>query len=174
MEPITKFPYGHIVFNGLSRRMKLYYKANKDAVPELRHEIEAHDVGVYDGLLPDAYGKNSKCPPGTYLVGSPQACAVRQRDGSVREMNDDDKAYGCFFTPLSDETANGPMEQHGRAGIGIHGGGSGSPTPFAPHQGWYATLGCIRLQNADNEGTFVPFVQYIHEHGGVVEISVSW
>lgn len=169
-----KYPYGHIVFNGLSRAMKLFLVPADGATPQLRHTLEAHDVGINDGLLPDQYGTNSKCPPGTYFVGEPQACAIRQPDGSVREQNDDDKAYGCFFTPLSDEVPDGPMEQHGRKGIGVHGGGSGSTAPFAMHQGWYATLGCIRLQNQDNEQVFVPFVKYILDHGGMVEISVSW
>lgn len=36
-------------------------------------------------------------------------------------------------------------------GRDIHGGGSGLDEPKAPRQGWYPTLGCLRMQNEDGE-----------------------
>lgn len=47
-------------------------------------------------------------------------------------------AYGNFYITTGD----------GR-GRDIHGGGSNSPYPYADYQGWYKTLGCLRMQNKD-------------------------
>nr|DAE03276.1 MAG TPA: putative carnitine operon oxidoreductase caia, putative carnitine operon oxidoreductase [Siphoviridae sp. ctwzt2]DAP75847.1 MAG TPA: putative carnitine operon oxidoreductase [Caudoviricetes sp.] len=48
--------------------------------------------------------------------------------------------YGTFYITTGDCRARD-----------IHGGGSGLPDPYAPHQGWVPTLGCLRMQNADGE-----------------------
>lgn len=153
--------YAHVIFSGPARRMQLWYKQDENSTAELRHTFEAHDVGVNDGTLPDEYGHKCKCPPGTFLVGKPQ------------HLNPPERPYGYFFTPLSDETSDGPMEEHGRDGIGVHGGGSDLPDPFADRQGWEWTFGCLRLQNEDNK-TFVSFVEYVQSFGGKVEITVDW
>lgn len=47
-------------------------------------------------------------------------------------------AFGNFYITTGDER-----------GRDIHGGGSNSPEPYADYQGWYKTLGCLRMQNAD-------------------------
>lgn len=36
-------------------------------------------------------------------------------------------------------------------GRDIHGGGSGLDDPLAAQQGWYPTLGCLRMQNEDGQ-----------------------
>lgn len=168
---------GSIVFNGSSRLMKLFVKDRTTGLVTLRHTIECHDVGVGDALITageDAYGHNCKCPPGKYLVGTPVACATRDADGTVTQHSPDDPAYGCWFTPLDDIDPDDAFAKHGRAGIGVHGGGSDLPKPFALHQGWEYTLGCLRGQNADIEAVFVPFVTYIHGQDGVVTLTVAW
>jgi hypothetical protein len=168
---------GHVIFNGVSRLMKLYVKDRGTGVVTLRHTIECHDVGVGDQYVTageDLYGAHCKCPPGKYLIGTPMACATRDSDGTVTVHNDDDPAYGCWFTPLDDTEPDEAFAKHGRAGIGIHGGGSDLPAPFALQQGWEYTLGCLRLQNVDNEQIFVPYVRYIKGQGGLVAIDVSW
>jgi hypothetical protein len=171
---------GHLIFNGSSRLLKMYIKGAEDlGKPDgLLHTVFCHDVGVNDATITageDAYGSKCKCPPGTnYLVGTPMPCATRNEDGTVTRHNDDDQAYGCWFIPLGDSDQHS-FELHGRAGIGIHGGGSDLPDPFAlPNQGWEYTFGCLRLQNADLENTLVPFVNFIHEHVGVVKLDVVW
>jgi hypothetical protein len=143
----------------------------------LRHTVPAHDVGVNDQYITagmDEYGSRCKCPPGDYGVGAPMACATRNPDGSVTKNNSDDAAYGCYFIPLID--SHGNESEHGRAGIGLHGGGSDLANPFALHQSppWEYTYGCIRLINADLESILVPFVKFIQSHGGTVTISVVW
>lgn len=167
------------VFNGQSRLLKLFIKGAGDlGKPDgLLHTLPCHDVGVNDqyvGAGQDIYGSKCKCPPGTgYIIGAPQACATRNADGSVRINNDDDQAYGCWFSGLSDDP-NADFSKHGRDGIGIHGGGSDLPNPFALWQGWEYTFGCLRLQNHDNEQIFVPFVQWVQAHGGTVKLNVVW
>jgi hypothetical protein len=168
--------YGHLVFNGQTRRLKMYITGAADlGHPDgLIHEVDCHDVGINDGKLADPYGEKCKCPPGDYIVGAPMACATRVEEGGVRINNDDDRAYGCWFVPLSDESPDGGFAQHGRAGIGLHGGGSDLPDPFAMNQGWEYTYGCLRLQNTDLEHCLVPFVNFVHTHGGQVKLSVVW
>jgi hypothetical protein len=103
------------------------------------------------------FGHNGRCPLGEFLLGSPVA------------MNK--VPFGHWFTPILDYQNNHAMRNFGREGIGIHGGGSGLPNPFAPQQGWMVTHGCIRVQNADN-ATLVPFVQQAHQRGGRVYLTV--
>ena len=165
---------GHVEFNGPTSEMKLWFREKNSEAPQLRHTLIAHDVGVNDGTLPDQYGTKCKCPPGNFSLGFPQGCAIRLPTSGVSVRNDDDRAYGCFFTPIYDTDPNGPLKQHGRAGLGIHGGGSDLPDPFALYQGWEWTFGCIRLQNIDNEMIFAPFVKYILQNGGKVALTVAW
>jgi hypothetical protein len=170
--PVT----GHLVFDGPTSLLKMYTRDGPTVT--LKHMVPCHDVGVNDGTLVDPYGSKCKCPPGTYFVGAPMACATRNADNSVTENNNDDAAYGCWFTPLSDNPTDPEFQKHGRSGVGIHGGGSDLPDPFAFHQGWEWTYGCLRLQNSDNENTLVPFVKAIlAQNPGnpmAVTLTVSW
>lgn len=148
----------HVIFSGQSRKLKFFIFGSGDP----KHVFDCHDVGVNDGSIAaglDVYGHLCKCPPGVgYILGAP----------------DDEKeaAYGFHFTPIIDD-ASGDMTKHGRAGIGIHGGGSDLPDPFAPRQGWEWTFGCLRLQNEDNE-QFVKSVRWVQAHRGTVYLDVVW
>lgn len=149
------------VFNGRSNLLKFFLVTA--AGTEERHSWECHDVGVADANPPDgdAYGHLCKCPPGLgYTLGAPQM------------LNPPEAPYGFAFTPINDDPA-GDMAQHGRAGIGIHGGGSDLPDPFAAKQGWEWTFGCLRLQNCDN-AQFADSVQYVQKNGGTVYLDVVW
>lgn len=152
----------HVVFNGQSRKLKFFLLTARGA--ELRHVWECHDVGVNDanvGAGSDVYGHLCKCPPGLrYTLGAPQA------------LNPGEAPYGYYFTPIYDDPA-GDMAKHGRAGIGIHGGGSDLPDPFEPRQGWEYTFGCLRLQNIDN-AQFAESVRYVQSAGGTVFLDVVW
>lgn len=152
---------GHIVFDGPTRRMKFFIR-DGDRVEE-RHAggIECHDVGIRDGVSADPYGHQCKCPPGLFYIGAPQ------------HLSPPEAPYGHVFTPLYDNPTSNAFAAHGRDGIGVHGGGSDLPDPFAPSQGWEWTFGCLRLQNIDNETIFVPFVEYIRAHSPSPDTSVT-
>jgi hypothetical protein len=156
------------MFNGGSGLLKLYM-----ADGSMRHVWHARDVGIGNEGIgnADQYGHYCKVPPGIdYVLGAPQFCGPNSDHGA---------GYGWWFTPINDNAA-GTLAEYGRAGLGLHGGGSGSPAPFSAYQGWYDTLGCIRLQNADNgmeepaPGTLVAAVQYIQRAGGTVYLDVVW
>lgn len=152
----------HLIFNGQSRKLKFYLLSETGV--ELRHVWDCHDVGVNDQNISagqDVYGHLCKCPPGIgYTLGAPQTLEPPERP------------YGFFFTPVNDDP-NGDFNNHGRAGIGIHGGGSDLPDPFAPQQGWEWTFGCLRLQNEDN-AVFANSVKWIQHNGGTVYLDVVW
>ncbi len=82
---------------------------------------------------------NGNTPPGLYELDRPQSISPR-----------DEKAFalGAWFVPLKVFVSHDSV-RYGRKDIGIHGGGSDLPQPLAPHQGWEATHGCIRVQNVD-------------------------
>ena len=167
----------HFVFNGQARLLKCFLKDVPGHLNGLHYQIEAHDVGVNDQYVQqgqDVYGSKCKCPPGTgYVIGQAMACATRLPDGSVKRNNDDDQAYGCWFFPLGDSQQHS-FAQHGRAGVGIHGGGSDLPDSFAWRQGWEYTLGCIRLQNWDLERKFYPTIEYAYEQHITPTLDVVW
>jgi membrane associated rhomboid family serine protease len=162
----------HIVVDRAAKRCKMFLR-HADGTVELKHDVEAHTdaVGSANG---DPYGPDGLAPPGDYGLGAPQPCATRNADGSVTINNntppDWDRAFGCWFTPLTD--THGLEGSHGRSGIGFHGGGSNAPDPFAAKQGWYATCGCIRLQNGDNENVFVPFVKDMQKTGVPIVVTI--
>lgn len=154
----------HWVLNGQNRLLKCFIKgASAFGKPDgLLHQFEAHDVGVNDYYVTqgqDVYGHHCKCPPGDYGLGRPQ------------KLDPPERAYGFYFTPLTD--TSGAMAAHGRDGIGVHGGGSDLPNPFADRQGWEYTYGCVRLQNEDNE-QFVATSNWAMDHGAAIKFTVVW
>jgi hypothetical protein len=82
-----------------------------------------------------SYGHNGWCPPGSFILGAPEAKNTIP--------------FGAWAIPILDLSAGGPMQQNGRVGIMIHGGGSGLPQPLAPDQGFQITHGCWRVLNRD-------------------------
>ena len=81
--------------------------------------------------------------------------------GELLDKDDPNKnygpAYGSFYI-----TSNDPR------GRDIHGGGSASPDPFADYQGWYPTLGCLRMQNANGR----ELVQMMIDSGNRLTLTV--
>ncbi len=97
-------------------------KAFRDPGGQQVRAFSMHDRAVAEG-----FGHWGRCPRGAYDLGAPVSLH--------------DPAMGEWFIPL--------LAVAGRSGIGIHGGGSGLGTPFAPRQGWIPTHGCLRVQNED-------------------------
>ena len=88
-------------------------------------KVPMHDKAV-NGPGFERWGR---CPRGVFPLGEPVRVDV--------------PSMGLWFIPV--------LNTPGRAGIGIHGGGTGLPDPFAPLQGWEETHGCLRAQNEDLE-----------------------
>ena len=116
----------HIVFNRDTDVIKAFDESNGT----LKWTAQCRNVTVNDG-----FGHWGMCPPGEYKLDSPEI------------INPPEIPFGAWFIPLLD--VNGLWKVAHRSAIGIHGGGSGLPDPFAAHQGWQITEGCFRLQNSD-------------------------
>jgi len=96
------------------------------------------------------FGFRGRIARGTYPLGRP----VEVHDVSM----------GNFFTPI--------LSVPGRSGLGIHGGGTGCPEPFAPSQPLLMTLGCLRCHNIDNE-RLAPELQKRYDAGEKSEITIG-
>jgi hypothetical protein len=105
-------------------RLKIFDPAGK-----LVFTCECRNRTTNDG----SYMRDGWCPPGSFILGAPEARNT--------------VPFGAWLIPLLDMATGGPMQQFGRAGIAIHGGGSGLRQPFAPQQGWQVTHGCWRVAN---------------------------
>jgi hypothetical protein len=138
----------HFVFSRSQRSLKAF-----DMAGTLRFGCEARNDTVNEG-----YGHFGHCPPGEFVLGVP--------------VWKEEVPFGNWFIPLSDYGDHHTMRQYGRAGIGVHGGGSGLAHPFAGIQGWVITEGCIRLQNLSLT-QLVTLVQDRQAKGGICYLTVS-
>lgn len=148
----------HLIYDRVHHALSLYLGSG-----EFRHSWQARNDAV-GNPAPDPYGYECPMPPGVmYTLGVPDQCGPGSPDGV---------AYGWWAIPITDNPA-GDLAAHGRAGIMIHGGGTASPAPFSDQQGWFPTLGCIRMQNVDlgmqvpAQGTLVDSVLFIQRAGTV-------
>lgn len=94
-------------------------------------QCEARNRTVAD----DQFGHFGNIPDGDFLLGTP--------------VPKNSIPFGPWFIPVLDYQGHHAMQDFHRAGIGLHGGGSGLANPFAARQGWQITEGCVRLQNED-------------------------
>lgn len=141
----------HLRFDDTANRCTVYQQMVGTQVVRMTCEMRNEAVRRW-------FGKWGWCPRGTYLVGSPSRV-----NGA---------AFGEWFTPLFDTAPDGPMHKEGRSGIGIHGGGTGLPDPFAPNQGWKPTHGCLRVQNIDNTALAM-LVRSAQQKGYLAFLTVS-
>ena len=137
----------HLILDAGQRSSKLF-KPNVTLI----FGCEARNRTVNEGE-----GHWGHCPPGEYCLGAPRA------KNTV--------PFGPYFVPIVDFGNFHTMRDFGREGIGLHGGGSGLPDPFAPRQGWQITEGCWRYQNEDISHLVV-LVKPIQMAGGVVYCTV--
>jgi hypothetical protein len=97
--------------------------------------------------------RNSDTPPGLYRIGQ----IYRDYDDNPwPRQSDNAEAYGWYSFDL--EELEGQEAVNGRAGIMLHGGGSGNgwPGAWAPTQPLLPTLGCLRAHNADLRDKVLP------------------
>lgn len=139
----------HIVVNGESKNLVAYQRDG--------HQVLRCPARCY-GQHNNWRAPNGDTPPGLYRVG--------QLYNTTGEA-----AYGEWCVDLED--LEGQETNNGRAGISLHGGGSGLANPFAPYQGWQATHGCIRTQNADLE-KIVELIRDARKRGGTVYLTVVY
>jgi hypothetical protein len=116
------------------------------------------DVPARNRTVNAGEGHWGHCPPGEFLLGVP----------SPRHA----PAFGEWFIPILDYKGHHAMRDFHREGIGLHGGGSGLPDPYAPEQGFVITEGCVRLQNRDL-ALLVERVLKAHEQGGLGYLTVA-
>lgn len=133
----------HLVFNDASNRLSVWNSSHSELMA-----VEARN----DTTGGPGFGHNGRCPRGVYELGEPVAAH--------------DVPFGWWFVPLIGE------EQHGRGGIGIHGGGSGLRSPYAERQGWQLTHGCVRCQNQDLDA-LVGLILSARRAGGQVFLTVA-
>jgi len=114
---------------------------------------------------PGFAGPGGDTPPGIYEIGL------------ITKTNKSEPlsiwhSYGRWFADLVE--LENQEASRGRAGVGVHGGGTGLKEPLAAEQGWKPTLGCVRLQNRDLETRFIPMCQFIKSKGGKIYVEVVW
>jgi hypothetical protein len=119
----------HVVYSGIDHHLKILGEGDREIF-----SCEARN----DSVAPNAWRPNAGCPPGEYVLRSPQPNDPSKPSTEANDWH----AEGLWFVEL----AGIP----GHEGIGIHGGGScAAPNWLAAHQRWCPTMNCIRVQNAD-------------------------
>jgi hypothetical protein len=116
----------HLCYSEAARKLKVFNDMGRELF-----ECECRNSTVNNGT----YGHFGNCPPGEFVLGHP--------------VFKNTVPFGPWFISVNDYDGHTSMQHWGRAGIGIHGGGSGLADPFADHQGWTITEGCLRCQNID-------------------------
>ena len=111
--------------------MKIVYRRSEQTI------IAEHDDGTatpFECRHAHFSGYNSEGQPYESL---PVGNYIAHADEPPAE---DSAEYGTFYISTGDYR-----------GRDVHGGGSGLDDPKAPRQGWYPTLGCLRMQNEDGQ-----------------------
>lgn len=150
----------HLVFNRPTGKLKIFA-----ADGSLWDMIDAGGDAVTDSNPADGpYGFEWPCPPGHYLLETPQSIAPPSHAEGAWQIPvvDMPSATASRLVDAHDATRDGanlvlsgvslPLGQlarYGRAGIMIHGGGSADPDPLENYQPLCKTEGCTRVHNAD-------------------------
>lgn len=150
----------HFVVNAKSEILKAYYV---DPTGKRTGMLYSKPARCYGANGPGWQVPGGDTPPGPYLIGE------------IHHIHPDDKqanAFGPVFMDL-EELLEQERKYH-RAGVGVHGGGSGLADPWhAARQGWKVTNGCIRMQNEDVLRV-LETVQFVRKNGGQAWLTVVW
>jgi len=150
----------HIIVNDWEIKfigeMKCYNAAGYHlwTIPALSKGVEGPRWDVWAG----------DTPPGKYLCG---LITETQPQEPPKTWN----AYGRYFVDL--ESLDGNEERSGRAGIGIHGGGSSLHSPLADYQPLTPTYGCIRVHNKDLQTRVLYILNAARDAGGRIFVTVN-
>jgi len=148
----------HLIVNDAMETMKAFSSEGK-----LLWEIPCLARGQYSDY--EWHIQRSDTPPGLYKLG--QLYNDYAIHGNNAPYDRTLMAYGWAFYDMID--LEGQETSLGRAGIGLHGGGSalGWPGAWAPNQALVSTYGCLRLHNQDLINKILPLYRQ-----GTVFISV--
>lgn len=102
-------------------------------------------------------GTGEDTPPGLYKIG--QVYDDWNTYGTKAPRTRTTLAYGWFSFDLIE--LEGQEARYGRAGIMIHGGGTGCGWPGAwePNQALLPTFGCVRMRNVDLRDKLYPLTK---------------
>jgi hypothetical protein len=145
----------HLIFRARSHQLICF-----DGAGTRHWTLTAHGEGVNGAI--DNIGGNT--PPGLYEC-------TRVLPTTSRDTDADWRAYGPWYVYLAE--MEGQESSRHRDGVGMHGGGSKSPAPLAPKQGFFPTRGCVRLQNEDLP-RLIHTIRYAQSKGGRVYLTVTW
>jgi hypothetical protein len=148
----------HLIVNDATETMKAFSFEGK-----LLWEIPCLARGQYSDF--EWRIQKSDTPPGLYKLG--QLYNDYALHGEKAPYDRTLMAYGwAFYDMIELENQEGKV---GRAGIGLHGGGSalGWPGAWAPNQPLVATHGCVRAKNKDLIDKILPLYRQ-----GTVFVSV--
>lgn len=128
----------HIVVNATTRTAKAY---------SFQGKLLWEKPCLADGQHPNWRANQGDTPPGLYKLGK-----VYNDRGNVGDNPAYDRtlmAFGWMSFDMVDLEGN--EDNSGRAGIMLHGGGSGCgwPGAWSEQQTLYPTLGCLRMHNCD-------------------------
>lgn len=162
IEPDIKPGDYHLIVNDITEKAKLF-----DSNGKLLWEDNCLARGQYGETTWST--PRSDTPPGLYKLG--KAYLDRLSRGPHPACDRTLLAYGWASIDMVDLEGN--EDGSGRAGIMVHGGGSGCGWPGAwePKQHLIPTLGCVRLYNSRVE-ELAKLVKRISAQGNTVYVSV--
>lgn len=155
MRPVMKPNDIHIVLSHARRTAKAFVPGGK-----LLWKAAALTEGVADDV--DLPGGDT--PMGLYKCG---LITKTQPDEPAHIW----ASYGPWFIDLID--LENQETGRGRAGIGMHGGGTGLANPLADDQPLIATHGCVRWKNGFLRRALIPLVHDVQKQGGTVYVTVT-
>lgn len=124
-------------------------------------KIPALAKGV-DGPRSDIHAGDT--PPGLYLAGQIYETMPHEPEHIWR-------SYGKWCVDMVEQ--EGQEAGVGRAGICLHGGGSGLPDPLADYQELIPTFGCVRMHNRDLDTVVIPCLKAAVAKGYRMWITVN-
>jgi hypothetical protein len=140
----------HLIVNDAFERMKAFSFEGK-----LLWEVDCLARG--QGSDFEWKLRNTDTPPGLYKVGT--IYRDYEINGDKPRYDRTLMAYGWYSLDLIE--LENQEAKYGRAGIMIHGGGSGNgwPGAWAPKQSLLPTHGCVRLHNIDLRDKIIPLLK---------------
>jgi hypothetical protein len=137
----------HLIVNATSKKLKCF-----DFTGKLIFTIAC----LADGMHPNFRESKGDTPPGLYKIG------VIYNDyktyGANPPNSHDINAYGWGFADLVDLGSPDGEDINGRAGVALHGGGTGLGFPgcWEAFQPLLHTWGCVRFHNHDFVNKILP------------------